>query len=103
MPPKEARNRKVLIGFQEIKCHLIFDIKMNGKFTRKAMFVAGGHTTGPPASLTYSRVVSGDSFWISFNIDALNDLDIWVCDIGNAYLNGRVHPKTPPFSTRHLI
>ena len=103
MPPEEAINRNVLIGFKEIKCHIIFDIKTNGKFTRKASFFAGGHTTDPPASLTYSRVVSRDSVWIALNIDALNDLDIWACDIGNAYLNCRVHPKTPPFSTRHLI
>ena len=31
------------VGFQEIGCHLIFDVNMD--FTRKARFVAGGHTT----------------------------------------------------------
>ena len=30
-------------GYQEIKCHLISDIKMGYKFCRKACFVVGGH------------------------------------------------------------
>ena len=43
--PDDVRNGKVLdlIGFQEIGCHVVFDVKMD--FTRKARFVAGGHTT----------------------------------------------------------
>jgi hypothetical protein len=44
-----------LRGHQEIPCHIIFDIKMD--FTRKARFVAGGHTTETPSSLTYSSIV----------------------------------------------
>jgi hypothetical protein len=44
-----------MIGFQEIRCHVIFDVKMD--FTRKARFVAGGHTTDTPSSITYSSVV----------------------------------------------
>jgi hypothetical protein len=51
----EARSGKKLVGFQEIKCHMIFDIKMD--FTRKARFVAGGHTTDVLAEITYSSVV----------------------------------------------
>jgi hypothetical protein len=43
-----------MIGFQEIKCHIIFDVKMD--FTRKARFVAGGHLTQPATSSTYSSV-----------------------------------------------
>mmetsp|Transcript_15996 Transcript_15996/g.23839 ORF Transcript_15996/g.23839 Transcript_15996/m.23839 type:complete len:1130 (+) Transcript_15996:7540-10929(+) len=93
LTPEEARKGKVLVGFQEIKCHLIFDIKMDGKFTRKARFVAGGHTTDPPASLTYSSVVSRDSVRIAFMLAALNDCDIWACDIGNAYLNAKCREK----------
>ena len=38
---------------------MIFDVKMD--FTRKARFVAGGHTTETPTALTYSSVVSRDS------------------------------------------
>jgi hypothetical protein len=35
------------IGFQEIGCHIVFDIKMD--FMRKAHFVAGRHTTTAPS------------------------------------------------------
>jgi hypothetical protein len=44
------------IGFQEIECHMVFDVKMD--LTRKARFVAGGHTTKTPTSLTYCSVMS---------------------------------------------
>jgi len=37
-----------LIGYQEIRCHMVFDIKLDGDLTRKACFVAGGHTTNTP-------------------------------------------------------
>ena len=91
--PEEARKGNVpeLIGFQEIKCRVIFDIKID--FTRKARFVAGGHMTEAPTSLTYSSVVSRDSVKIAFLIGALNDLDIMACDIGNAYLNAPCREK----------
>jgi hypothetical protein len=36
-----------LIGYQEICCHMIFDVKMEG-LVWKAQFVAGGHTTKTP-------------------------------------------------------
>ena len=45
-------------GYQQIKCHMIFDVKMCENFRCKARFVAGGHTTETPTSLTYSSVVS---------------------------------------------
>lgn len=37
--PEQAGSRKesTMIGFQEIRCHVIFDVKMD--FTRKARFV----------------------------------------------------------------
>ena len=43
--PQDVRSNKcdALRGHQEIKCHIIFDVKMD--FTRKARFVAGGHMT----------------------------------------------------------
>ena len=67
---------------------MIFDIKMDGKFTIKSRFLADGHTTSPPSSITYSSVVSMESVRISFLLESLNDLDVFfACDIGNAYLN----------------
>jgi hypothetical protein len=91
--PREVQDGKVpeLTGFQEIGCHIVFDIKMD--FTRKAHFVAGGHTTEAPNLLTYSSVVSRDSIRIAFLIAALNDLDIMSCDLENAYLNAPCREK----------
>jgi hypothetical protein len=37
--------------YQEIHCHMIFDVKMED-FMRKARFVAGGHTTDTPHAMT---------------------------------------------------
>ena len=34
--PSQARTNKFYVGYQEIKCHMIFTVKMDGKFTRKA-------------------------------------------------------------------
>jgi hypothetical protein len=61
LTPEEVRAGKArdMIGFQEIGCHIIFDIKMD--FTRKARFVASGHMTDTPAVMTYSSVVSRES------------------------------------------
>jgi hypothetical protein len=76
LTPHQAREGKALelIGFQEIGCHIIFDIKLD--FTRKARFVAGGHSTSTPSSMTYSSIASRDSIQLAFLIAALNDLDI---------------------------
>jgi hypothetical protein len=79
------------IGHKKIPCHIIFDVKMD--FTRKARFVAGGHKTDPPTSVTYSSVVSRDSVRIAFLLAALNDLEILAADKGNAYLNADTREK----------
>jgi hypothetical protein len=84
------------VALKWIPCHMIFDVKMD--FTRKARFVAGGHVTDPPTSITYSSVVAPDSVHLdsvhlAFLIAALNDLDILSADIGNAYLNAPTREK----------
>ena len=78
--------KKWLVRYQEVRCHMIFNVKMSG-LVRKVSLVAGGHTTDTPSSITYSSVVSRDSVRIVFLVAALNDLDIMSVDIGNAYLN----------------
>ena len=82
---------RVPVGHKWIKCHLIFDVKMD--FTRKARYVAGGHMTDPPPTLTYSSVVSRDSVRIAFMLAALNDVQLLAADIGNAYLNAPTREK----------
>ncbi len=47
-----------------------------------------------PVALCYSSVVSRDSVRIAFLIAALNDLDIFACDLGNAYLNDPAKRKS---------
>jgi hypothetical protein len=76
-------------GYQEIRCHMIFDIKMGENFRRKARMVADGHRTKTPAALTYSSVVSRDSVRIALTIAALNDLSVLACNIQNAYLTDK--------------
>ena len=80
-------------GYQEIKCHMIFDVKLGGNFCRKARLVAGGHTTETPATLTYSSIVSRDSVRIALTVTALNGLDLMACDIQNAYLTADCREK----------
>jgi hypothetical protein len=53
---------KRLIGYKQINCHMVFDVKM-------------------------ACVVTRESIWIGFLVAALNDLCIMAADIGNAYLN----------------
>ena len=91
--PGEIRKGKAkeLIGYTEISCRMIFDVKMD--LTRKCRLVAGGHMTETPSCLTYSSVVARDSVRLAFLIAAMNDLDVGACDIGNAYLNAPCREK----------
>jgi hypothetical protein len=91
--PQQVWEGKVpqFICFQEIGCHIVFDIKMD--LTRKARFVAGGHTTTAPSSMTYSSVVLCDSVQLAFLIAALNDIDRMSCYLENTYLNAPCREK----------
>jgi Reverse transcriptase (RNA-dependent DNA polymerase) len=82
---EEARSNCYLVGLQEIKCHKVFDIKVEN-LVRKARFVAGGHTTDTRASMTYSSVVARDSVRIAFLLAAVEGLEVWAADVSNAYL-----------------
>jgi len=82
--------------YQEINCHMIFDVKMideDGLFRRKARYVADGHKTDTPAALSYASVVARDSVKIVLTLAALNDVDILACDIQNAYLTAECREK----------
>ena len=74
------------IGYQEIKYHMIFEIKLGEIFCRKARLVGGGNTTTASVSIMYSSVVSRESVRIALTIAALNVLDILACDIKKYYL-----------------
>ena len=89
----QMKRGKIRPGYSFCSTHMIFDVKMDGSFTRKARLVADGHKTKPPTSITYSSVVSRDSVRIALTIASLNSLEISACDIGNAYLNAPCREK----------
>jgi hypothetical protein len=78
--------------YQEICCHMIFDVKMED-FRRNARFVAGGHTSDTPHAMTYASVVSRESVIIALTLAALNDLDVKMAEIENAYLTAPITEK----------
>jgi hypothetical protein len=57
------------------------------EFTRKARFVARGHTTDRPGSIFYSTVVSRNIVQLAFLIAGLNNLNVLAGDVTNTYLN----------------
>ena len=106
---KELRNVKVAfqlldegapppVGSAPITYHWVFIVRFD--LTRKARLVADGHKHDVPKYTTYSTVASRDSVRIALLAAALNDLDMLVGDIGNAYLNAkpreRVHVTAGP-------
>jgi hypothetical protein len=80
------------IGYQKIPCHMIFDVKMED-FRRKARLVAGGHQTKAPVTITYASVVSGETVRLALTIASLNDLNVKVGDVLNAYITVPVKEK----------
>jgi len=83
---------QIPIGYQQIRCHMVFDIKQED-FRRKARLVAGGHTTEPPATVTYASVVSRESVRIALLLAALNDVQVKTADIENAYITAPCSEK----------
>jgi hypothetical protein len=66
-PQQLKDGSRKLPGYQQIGCHMIFDIKMDGHFTRKARFIANGNETRDVASHhTYASVVTRESVRIAF-------------------------------------
>ncbi len=62
-------------------------------FTRKVHFVTKGLIMDTLVGLHYSSVVSQDSMRVAFLVAELNDLDVFSCVIGSAYLNAKIRDK----------
>ena len=75
----------VLIGYQRVNCHIIFDFKME-YFRRKARLVEGGHVTEPPVTIIYASVVSRETVRIVLVLATLNDLSVKIVDLQNVYI-----------------
>ena len=63
---------------------MIFYINMSVNFTHKARLIESGHITNPPTPITYSSVVSIESVCTAFMLTAINDVDVYAVNIGNA-------------------
>ena len=90
--------QKAPIGFQQMSCHMIFDVKMDG-FSQKAQLVAGGHMTEVPDVMIYASVVSRETMRIVLTITTLNGLQVKAADIMNAYITtdlGRLSKSGQP-------
>jgi hypothetical protein len=79
-------------GYHRINCHMIFDVKMED-FRRKAQLVAGGHMTEAPPTITYASVVSRETVCLALTIAALNNLEVKVGDVLNAYITAPINKK----------
>ena len=82
----------VLIGYQCVNFHIIFDVNMED-ICLEARFVAGGHVTDPPYTITYTSVVLRETVRIDFTLAYLNDLPVKLTDIKNAYITTPVTEK----------
>ena len=78
-------------GYSHVELMVISDIKLG--VTKKAQLVARRNRTETPVSLTYSSVVSRESVRITFLMAVLNKIDIFMFEIGNAYLNAKIIEK----------
>ena len=90
---EQIETGKIRPHFKFCGTPMIFNIKMNGKFTRKARLVADLHKADDPSSISYSSVVSRDNVRICLMAASLNNLDVFACSIGNAYLNANRSQK----------
>ncbi len=84
--------RSTPIGYQKISYHMIFDIKIED-FHRKARLVTGRHRTKAPATMTYARVVSRETVHIALLMAALNDLEVKIGNVLDAYITAPVTEK----------
>ena len=84
--------KSVPIGHQFVKCHMVFDVKIED-FRCKARLVAGGHMTKALATIIYASIVSRETVRIVLMIATLNDLEVKSGNILNAYVQAPVTEK----------
>ena len=77
-------NSQIPSSFKKISNHLIFAVKHDGR--HKARMVADGYLTDITLDSVYSGVVILRGLRLVVFVGELNDLETYVNDIGNAYL-----------------
>ena len=80
-------HRKLPVGYTEITCHLVFDLKLD--MTRKYLYMTGGNLMDVATYMTYLSVVSRDNVCIGFLMASMNGLFILSLDIHNALLEAQ--------------
>ncbi len=55
--------------------------------------MAGGHQTKAPATITYASVVTRETMCLALTFASLNDLEVKVGDVLNAYITAPVKEK----------
>ena len=51
--PNETSRGKIMPGSEHVNVHMICEINMDGKFTRKSRLVADGHKIAPSSLITH--------------------------------------------------
>ena len=93
-----------MTGYKDIGYYIIFDVKMDEKFTQKSRLVAIGHETEyVPKWDTYFSVVIRDSTRISLLYAALNGVDIMSCEIYNTYIEAQSGEKPWTVSGKEFV
>ena len=85
-------NEEVPIGYNFIRCQMIFDVMMED-FRRKSRLVAGGHMTDTPVAITYASVVSREIVRLALMLAALNALEVKCGNVMNAYITAPITEK----------
>ena len=75
--PDDMSKGKINPGYEHVNLHMIFDINMDGKFTRNSILVTDVHTTAPPSLNKFSSVVSRNSVRVKFTLAFLDYLEIF--------------------------
>ncbi len=71
---------------------MVFAVKME-EFRQKARLVAGGHLAKAPATITYASVVSCETMSLALTFASLNDLEVKLGNVLNAYITAPVKKK----------
>ena len=79
------------IRFNRISGHTTFHAKID--FSHMARYVLDWHRQMSPKGSIYAGVVSRESARIACTYKALNDADVWACEIQNNYLQSHTTEK----------
>ena len=78
---------KDLVGHQEIKSHVIYDVKLGENLRSKTRLVAGGNVASVPSTMRHSSIVLRESVRLTLLAAAINELDVLSCGMQNADLS----------------